>query len=138
MQGPWPAVQLARLAGCATGQPGGLLLPPVPLPPVLGAPPAQTERLQEPQTPFWHVHWVHPFTQVEFGVEQQLPNAHGLEHAPPVAALPPVHVGTPPVVAVAPVPAPAVPPGAANLMGGRVAPVPPCPWDAAAAPPALD
>jgi hypothetical protein len=37
------------------------------------------------QTPFWHLHSTFTFTHVEFWVEQQLPNAHGAEHTPPVA-----------------------------------------------------
>jgi hypothetical protein len=37
--------------------------------------------------PFWHQHTTGPFSQVEFGTEQQLPTAHApeFEQTPPVS-----------------------------------------------------
>ena len=103
------------------------LRPPVALPPLgtppLPVPPVWLRLMQEVQMPFWHRHSTFPFTQVEFGVEQQLPNPQSVGQAPPVGARPPLHATTPPVVDAAPPVAVVAPPVAI----GRKPALPPPP-----------
>jgi len=90
------------------------LRPPVTLPPLgtppLPVPPVWLELMQEVQMPFWQRHSTFPYTQVEFGVVQQLPNPQSVGQAPPVGARPPLHATTPPVVEAAPPVAVVAPP----------------------------
>ena len=78
------------------------LRPPVALPPLgtppLPVPPVWLGLMQEVQMPFWQRHSTFPYTQVEFGVEQQLPNPHEAEHTPPVTDAQPPALAVPPVV----------------------------------------
>ena len=70
-----------------------VVAPPVALPPLALVPPAPPPTLQLAQTPFWQVHSMLPFTQVESGVEQVDPSEQVQIGLPPFGDPP---TGVPP------------------------------------------